>query len=196
MSSAGAVNQPLRGRRDLELHGIGFAVVFGNAAGFAAEKIYNRVVAEMKFPGLLQIHHAGERHDPFDRGLVTGQAQRQLSAGGVAHHNQLREIQIVALGDLRNVAVGAAQVFEGARPSSSRVPYAAILDIPGGQSFGRKGGAEMSGMLQIVFGAPVAAVDIHHDRERAVGFRAGADRRTDWGRSRRSGVRRRVAAGA
>ena len=84
------MNQPLRGGRNFQLHGIGFAVVLGNAAGLATEKIYDRVVAEMKFPGLLQIHDTREGHYALDGGFVTGQAQRQLSSRGVTGYDQFR----------------------------------------------------------------------------------------------------------
>ena len=85
---SGAVNQPLCCRRNLELHGVGFAVVLGNASGIAAEKIHDRVVAEMKIPRLLQVHHSRKRDYPLDGGLMTGQAQGQLASGGVAHHDR------------------------------------------------------------------------------------------------------------
>jgi len=62
------MDKPLHGGGNFELHGISFAVVLGNAAGLAAEKLYDRVVAEMKFPGLLQIHYARERDHALDGG--------------------------------------------------------------------------------------------------------------------------------
>src|SRR5580704_5216429 len=56
-----AMNEPLGGgMADGELHGIGFAVVFGDVRGFAAKKLDDGVMAEMQVPGLLEIDNSGE----------------------------------------------------------------------------------------------------------------------------------------
>src|SRR5271165_6401339 len=88
----------------------------------------------------------------------------------MAHHQDFGCVEIVLLRNLWDVAVCSANVFEGAGPASGRVADAAVLDVPGGNSFGSQRGAEVSGVGQIVFGAPVASMDRHHYRERAFGF--------------------------
>ncbi len=56
---SGAMNQPLRRRMvNRELHGISFVIMLRHLARFASKKIHDRVVAEVLFPRLLQIHYA------------------------------------------------------------------------------------------------------------------------------------------
>ncbi len=101
---------------------------------------------------------------------MSGEAQRQLASSGVAHHDYLRGVQFGALGDLGDVAVTVADILEGARPAAARVAHTAILHVPGRESFGSESGAEVSGVIQIVFGTPEATVNVHDYGERATGF--------------------------
>src|ERR1035441_7974536 len=83
----GAVNQPLAGGGDRELHGGGFAVVVGNLAGRAAEKLDDGVVAEVELVSALQVDNPSERDDASQTGLMSGEAEGELTSGGVADHH-------------------------------------------------------------------------------------------------------------
>ena len=50
-------------------------------------------------------------------------------------------------------------ILKGSGPPATPVSEAAIFDIPGGDPFTGKGRTEMSGVAQIVPGAPEPAVD-------------------------------------
>ena len=49
-------------------------------------------------------------------------------------------------------------------------------------AFGGQRGAEVSGVGQIVFGAPEASVDVHHHGEWTLGLGKAKVCRTDWDR--------------
>src|SRR5579862_1303463 len=51
-----------------------------------------------------------------------------------------------------------ADVVQGAGPTTAGLADAAVFEIPGGESGGSEGGAEMAGVAEIVGGAPVTAV--------------------------------------
>src|SRR5580700_187952 len=156
---------------DRELHGIGFAVMLCHLAGLASEKLDDCVVTEVLFPRLLQIQYARERDHTLERGFVGGEAEGELSAGGVAHHRDFGRVEVVSFCNLRDVTISVANVFEGAGPASAAIADAAVLDVPGGNSFRGQRGAEVSAVGQVVLDAPVASVNGHRHRERALGFR-------------------------
>ena len=68
---------------------------------------------------------------------MRGQAERQLPAGGVAHHEESCCVEVVALRDLPQEAVSVANVLKRAGPAAARITYAAVFDIPGGKPSGR-----------------------------------------------------------
>jgi len=156
---------------DGELHGIGFAVVLCHFAGLASEKFHYCVVAEVLFARLLQIQYARKRDDALERGFVGYETERELSASGVTHHQDLCGVEVVALGNLWQVTIGIANVFKSAGPASAGVADAAVLDVPGGDAFGGQRGAQVSGVGEVILGTPEASVNIHNHRKRAFRLR-------------------------
>src|SRR5215468_4893189 len=97
---------------------------------------------------------------------MRGEAQSELGAGGVSHHQRARYIEFVLLGYLRKKAESAANVFEGSRPASADIADASILHIPGSDACLGKRSTQMPGVLQIVLCAPESTMDIHHNGKR------------------------------
>src|SRR4029077_3039231 len=93
---------------------------------------------------------------------MRSETQRQLTSGGMSHHDCLRRVQFVALGDLGEVAITVADILERARPPAAWVAHAPILHVPGRESFGGECGAEVPGMIQVVFRAPETTVNVHY----------------------------------
>jgi len=60
-------------------------------------------------------------------------------------------------------AVGAADVFKCSWPSAAGIAHATVFHVPGCDAGFRERVAKMSGIREIVFGAPVAAVDEEDD---------------------------------
>ena len=63
--------------------------------------------------------------------------------------------------------VGAADVFKRSGPSAAGIPHTTVFHIPGGDAGFRERMAKMSGISEIVLGAPVAAMDEENDGMRA-----------------------------
>src|SRR5581483_2014448 len=93
---------------------------------------------------------------------MSRQAQCQLSAGRVSHHENVCWIQRILLGNLRNEAVCGCDVLECARPPAAFIAYAPVLDVPGGQAFGGERRTQMTCVAKVVLVAPEAAVNVHH----------------------------------
>jgi hypothetical protein len=93
-------------------------------------------------------------------GFVGGQAERQLRSGGMAHDDETIGIKIEMRPLLENKSIGRADVFERSRPSAAGVANTPVLDVEGGESRHAQRFAELTGMAEIVFGPPVAAVNI------------------------------------
>src|SRR5215470_4407242 len=117
----------------------------------------------MQFPGLLYIDDTGKRNHALDRRLVSRKAQRELAAGRVTYHQCPCWIKVVALRDLWQEARGPGNILKRPRPAPAFITGPAIFHIPSCQAFGREGGAKMSDMLEVILGAPKAAVDTHND---------------------------------
>ncbi len=82
-----AVNEPLARVRDREFHRVGFAVVLRYLCGRAVKKLDDRIIAEVKLVSALQVDNTGKREDASNARFVSGEAERKLSAGGMAHHH-------------------------------------------------------------------------------------------------------------
>src|SRR5215467_9203267 len=85
-------------------------------------------------------------------------------------HHCLRNVEVVALGDLRKKAVTADDVLERSRPSAARIANSPILQIEGRHASRSQRGTRMPGMLKIILRAPESAMNIHHDRKRPFPF--------------------------
>jgi len=119
----GPMNEPLRGcPRDRSSNGIGFAIVLRNFARRAAKEGHDGVVAQMELPSLGKIDDAGERENPGQGRFVGGQTQSKLSASRMAHDQHFGGVEVVSLPELSNEAIGIANVFERARPTSPGLP--------------------------------------------------------------------------
>jgi hypothetical protein len=66
--------------------------VVWDLARYAAEKLDDGVVAEMKIVCALQVYHASERDDAEDSGFVSGEAQGKLASSRVAGYYDSRGI--------------------------------------------------------------------------------------------------------
>ena len=64
--------------------------------------------------------------------------------------------------------VGAANVLKCSGPSAAGIAHATVLDVPGGDAGLLERVAKMSGVNQVVLGAPIAAVNKEDDRMRAI----------------------------
>ena len=58
--------------------------------------------------------------------------------------------------------IGSADVGEGVGPGSAFVANTAIFDICRGDTLCGEGGTEVAGVVQIVFGSPESAMDVHY----------------------------------
>src|ERR1700704_2119651 len=56
-------------------------------------------------------------------------------------------------------SIGAADVFKGSRPSAAGIAHATVFHVPCGDTGFFQCLTKMAGISEIVFGAPVAAVD-------------------------------------
>lgn len=74
---------------------------------------------------------------------------------------------------LNKKVVGRPDVGKCARPASAIVADAPVFQIGSCQSPGGERGTEMPGMIKIVSGAPVAAVDVDDQRMRRRGLSFG-----------------------
>ena len=101
---------------------------------------------------------------------MRGQAEGELSTSGMTHDHDFAGVQTVTFDELRQEPVGASNIFKSAGPAAAGVADAAILHIPGGESFRGQCRAQMSSVSEIVFGSPEAAVNVHDALGRAFAF--------------------------
>src|SRR5207249_8661519 len=67
--------------------------------------------------------------------------------------------------------VAVADILEGSWPAAAFIAHASVFEIPRSNSFRCQCGAKMASVRQIILGAPVAPMDVHHHRERPLPFR-------------------------
>jgi hypothetical protein len=158
---AGAVHKNLA-RPDRQLHRVGLTIVLHNFGRLATEKLDNSIRAQMKIEGALEIDHSSERDRASDRWFMRGEAKRQLSSGGVAHHNNPFWVELIVACDLRKKTAAIDNVFERRGPSAAGISDAAVFDIPGGASSLRECRTQMAGVKEVVLSPPISAVDVHH----------------------------------
>ena len=159
----GAVNQPLSGVRNGKLHRVRFPVMVPDFAGRASEKLNHRVVAEMQRVGPLQVNYPGPRDDAADGGLMRGKAQCELTARGMSEHDAAGCVQLVLLRVLQKKVVGRTDVGKSAGPCSTVIANAAILKVGGGETFRGQSCAKVPGMIEAVFSAPEAPMNVYDD---------------------------------
>ena len=157
-----AQNQPLTRVWDRKLHRIGFPVMIRHSGGRATQKLDYRIVTQMKFVCLTQVHDTGQRDDAGDASLVGGKTQCQLTTGGVTHDHKLRGVEVMFLGILHQKLIRGTNVGECAGPRPTIVANSSVFNIRGSHALRRQSRAEMASVVEIVFRSPVAAVDIHH----------------------------------
>lgn len=101
--------------------------------------------------------------------LKSGEAESQMASGGVAGDAELFEIEpgngIVLV--FAQCVVSAANVFKRSGPSAAGISHATVLHVPGCDARVFQGMAKMTGISEIVFGAPIAAMDEKDDGMRA-----------------------------
>ena len=127
----------------------------------------------MQLPGAAQIEHASERKHMRDGTLKRGETESKMAAGGVSGDAELFQVEprdgIISV--FAQCTVSAADVLKGSGPSAAGVANATVFDVPGCDAGLFERMAKMSSISEIVFGAPVAAVNEEDDWMRA--FSAG-----------------------
>src|SRR5579864_5127351 len=101
--------------------------------------------------------------------LKRRETESEMATGGVSGDAELFEVEprdgIVFV--LAQCTVRAADVLKRSGPSTARIAHAPVLDVPTGDAGLFERVAKMSGVSEIVFGAPVSAVDEEDDGMRA-----------------------------
>src|SRR5579862_5215201 len=118
----------------------------------------------MQFPSSTKIEHSCEREDAGDALLKGSQTQRQLSSSGVASHTH--PLQVQSPSTVLQGAICGPHIFKSSRPSTTWISHSPVLHIPRGYTgFGQRC-TEMSCIREIIFGAPVSAVNEKDHRMR------------------------------
>lgn len=117
----------------------------------------------------MQINYAGERQHTRNGMLKGGEAESQVASSGVAGDAELFQIEpgdgIIFV--FAQCAVGDADIFKCSGPSAAAIPHATVFHVPGGDASIFQRVAKMTGVSEVVFGAPEAAVDEENDGMRA-----------------------------
>ena len=151
----------------------GFTVMFGNFCWRAAQKSGNSIIAQVQFPCATQVKHAGQRKHASDRRFVRGKAECKLATGGMSGNAEASEIELrkfafrfIAMHEM----VCAAKIVERSRPSAARIANAPVFDVVCRDAGHFQSMAEMARVREIVFRAPVAAMNEKHDWMRPIAF--------------------------
>ncbi len=133
----------------------------------AAQKLAHHAVAELQRVRAAQIRNGGHRHHAAHiDGELRCQPQHQLPAGGMPRRHQPLEIQVVALGDARQMFCAVQHVVHRSRPAAARIAEPSVLDAPRSGARFRQRRAQVAGVIEIVLRAPESAVNEEHGRVR------------------------------
>lgn len=158
--------------RDVLFRGRRFAVMVRHLGWRAAKKTCDSVVAQMQLPAAMQIKHAGQREYASDGRFMGGKAECKLASGRVPGNAEALAIESRKfMLPVENEAKSGANIFKCPWPAATGIADAAVLNIAGGYADLFQRVAEMSGVSQIVFCAPVTAVDKKHHRMRRFALR-------------------------
>jgi hypothetical protein len=117
----------------------------------------------------MQINNAGERQHMRNGTLKGGETEGQMASGGVAGDAEPFHIEpgdgIILV--FEQCMVRATDVLKSSGPSAAGIPHATIFHVPGGDASIFQRVAKMTGVSEVVFGAPEAAVDEENDGMRA-----------------------------
>jgi hypothetical protein len=133
----------------------------GDLGRRAAKEFSGSIIAQVQLPGAAKVEHTGESERSRYRSLECGEAQSKVASGGVSGHAEPLEVEPgeeIILVYVQST-VSAADVLKGARPAATRISYTAILHVPGCDAGFFQRMAKMAGIGEIVFRAPVAAVN-------------------------------------
>src|SRR4051812_17412768 len=101
--------------------------------------------------------------------LKCGKTESEVTTGGVSGDAQPFHVEpgerIIFV--CEQSTVGAADVLKCSGPSAAGIAHATIFDVPGCNANFFEGVAKMSGVSQVILGAPVAAVNEEDYRMRA-----------------------------
>jgi hypothetical protein len=173
--------------RDVEreqVSGVRGFVAFGKIFRTTAHKIedFIAIVGEEiiagKGDGKAEVNgpSQGDRAAEWDRGwlfveltpgidmMAAGYPEGEMTAGGMAHGEDAREIQRVGAGKLDEVIETGCGIVKGGRPAAASLADTTIFNRPAGKAFFPEGRAEMAGVAKIIFGLPPAAVVEGDDR--------------------------------
>src|SRR5215469_9392133 len=133
----------------------------GNIRRRTAEEFGDGVIAQVQFPGAAQVENAGKREDSRRGLLESGKGKSELASSGMACDTNSIDVEARSFAGRFGAKklIGAADVGEGAGPSATRIAHATVFDVPAGDAAHFQRVAEMAGVSEIVFRAPVSAVN-------------------------------------
>jgi hypothetical protein len=98
------------------------------------------------------------------------QTKRELRSGGVAHDKKFPRVKIMLASVLQQKVVSTTDVGERVGPASAFIAHAAVFKIGCRHPFGTQRRAKMACVIQVVAGAPVAAVNVDDERKTVPGL--------------------------
>src|SRR5689334_103866 len=157
----GAVNQLLSRMGDSAFRRRSFAIMVWNFTGRTAKKRSGGVTAQMQLPGSAKVQHACKREDASYRTLKRGKTYGQVPSGRVSSDAESLKVEfgngIVLV--FEQGMVSAANVLKRPWPAAAGISHATVFHIPCGNTEFLQGIAEMPGVSEVVFGAPVAPMN-------------------------------------
>ena len=105
--------------------------------------------------------------------LKRGETESEMAAGGVSGNAELCDVEprdgIISV--FAQCTISAADIFKGSGPSATGIAHATVFDVPGGDAGLLQCVAKVSGVNEVVFGAPVAAMNKEDEGMRAFASR-------------------------
>ena len=110
------------------------------------------------------------------------EAKRQLASRRVAHDNDFLCVQVIRCGTLNKEMICGTDIGKRARPTPTFIAHAAIFEVRRRQAFCGQSAAEMSRVIEVVLGAPVAPMDVDDEWKRRLTFcfGSGSRRSRNW----------------
>ena len=117
---------------------------------------------------------------------MSREAKRELPASRMTHHDDPFCVQVMGCGVLHKKMIGGTDIGKRARPCPAFIAHAAVFEVGRGQTFCGESAAKMTGVIEVVFGAPEAPVDVDDEWIRRLSLfplEDGRRRSRNWFRS-------------